>query len=220
LAHIRCNGTTTATGNVIVGPKALGDNGKYYTVSGSVNWGTSGALSLSGTLAFVRGATQFGSGSFTVDPTSGTVTWAPGNQVLYRKLGQSELTINPLLTINILQVQVQASAQVHLALLENNAISASVQFTIGFNGVVTGSASVPIQLRLAGGTLTANVQAKTEGLVAAQAQYVLPGAGTITLSDLVIDGKGEAKLRFGATAEFNVPDLSIGSGFFLFSQLR
>jgi hypothetical protein len=215
------DGTVTATGNVIVGPNR--DDGKYFAVGGSASWrGVSGPLSLSGAIGFVQGAIQFGSGSFTVDTKSGAVSWAPGNQVLYRKLGSSELTIDPTLTINVLQPQVEGSAQVNLALPENNAISPAVRFKVGFNGAVSasGSATARIQLRLAGGDLTADVQARSEGLVAAQAQYALAGVGTITLTDLVIDGKGTAKLRFGAAAEFSLPDLNIGDGFFVFSQLK
>jgi hypothetical protein len=184
------DGSVTASGNVIVGPQARGDSGKYFTIDQTASWSGSGLLALNGTIAFVRGAVQFGSGTFTVDPASGAVTWAPGNQVLYRKLGGSELTINPTLTINVLQALVQGSAQINLVLPENGGISSSIQFAVGFNGVVTGSGSVPIQLRLAGGTLNANVQVRTEGLVAAQAQYALQGIGTIALTDLVIDGKG------------------------------
>ncbi len=218
---------TTASGNVVVGPKSAASNGRYFKVSGPVSWTSSGALNLSGQVGFVNGTLRgtagtslLGQGSFSVDRTTGVVTWNPGAQVLYKTLGGSSLTISPTLTINVLQLEVQGNALVVLALPEQQELRTTAQFKLGPQGVISGGASTTLQLKLAGGTLVGGFRADENGLVADQVQYTLPGLGAITLQDLVIDGKGLTKFRFGAATRFPMPNLDLGNGVFVLSQLQ
>jgi hypothetical protein len=213
---LAADGSTTATGQVMVGPRR--DDGQYFTISESASWRGVNALSLRGAIGFVRGGQLFGRGDFSVNPYDGVATWAPGNEVLYRTLGASALPITPTLTLNVLSSQVQARADVGVSLIENAPTTLKLDFAIGFHGVITTTGTVPISFKLAGGTLNAQVRADAQGLAAAQADYTLNGVGTIKLTDLVIDGKGETHLRFGAEAEFPLPVLTVEQGFFVFQE--
>ena len=222
--------TVTASGNVVIGNATT--NQPYFKISGTASWSLSGGISISGTLktygdntargvaSLDGGSTALGAGNFTIDRDTGAVTWAPTNQVLYTNLGNSQLAITPTITVNVLNPEVSATSQVHVSLPEQQSISGSINFSIGQHGQVTANSTLQLNLKLAGGTLTGTLGAHDDGLTASNVQYTLPTIGSITLYNLVIDGKGPAKLHFGGSATFPIPDLNLGNNILVLSNLQ
>ena len=222
--------TVTASGNVVIGNATT--NQPYFKISGTASWSLSGGISISGALktygdntarsvaSLDGGSTALGAGNFTINRDTGAVTWAPTNQVLYTNLGNSQLAITPTITVNVLNPEVSATSQVHVSLPEQQSISGSINFSIGQHGQVTANSTLQLDLKLAGGTLTGTLGAHDDGLTASNVQYTLPTIGSITLYNLVIDGKGPAKLHFGGSATFPIPDLNLGNNILVLSNLQ
>jgi hypothetical protein len=213
---IEAGGSFTATGNVAIGP-ASGDN-RWFTISqAAVSISGTQRITLTGQLA-MAGATQLLSGTFAVNTANGSLTIPTDALNLYQKLGDSSIAITPTYTINMLTPEVDARAQATIVLPEG-VIRPDLRFRIGFGGQVTGTAAIPINLQLAGGALTATVNITQSGLHAPSVLYTIAGY-TLTLSDFLINGEGEAKLRFGAAADFPLPNIDLGDGVLVLTQLR
>lgn len=213
---IEAGGRITATGGVKLGP--AGTDNQWFAISERAVWLTSTVkMTLTGQLA-TAGSRQLLQGVFPVNPTSGALTIPSNSLNLYRTLGDSALAITPTFAINLRQSEVQASAKISLTLPEGS-FKPDIQFRLGFNNQITGTATVPLDLPLAGGRLKGVVTIRNEGLFAPNVLYGIENI-TTTLSDLVIDGKGDLKLRFGAAVDFPIPNLDLGDGFFVLTELR
>ncbi|MFV9503624.1 MAG: fibronectin type III domain-containing protein [Oscillochloridaceae bacterium umkhey_bin13] len=209
---------TTASGNLGLGPRTA--TAPIYRVGTTISWGSSGALTLSGGIGFV-GEALFASGGASVDRTSGALTWQSGSQATLLKLGASELAISAAtLTVNLRQTTVQVSAVINLSLPGNPGTTATVSYTLGKGGAISGGQPVNLQLNLAGGELRATIRATSQGLLADSTQYLLPGLATINLPSLLIDGKATTRMRFGSESSFALPNLDLGNGVIQLSNLR
>ncbi|CAG0927959.1 hypothetical protein TFLX_00728 [Thermoflexales bacterium] len=206
------NNLIEATGRVMVGPQALGDNGKYFSVGGAVR-GISGtnAITLTGQLAFLQGGQPLVGGSYTA--TNGQVNLFNAS-VAITKLGKSDIFITPSLVLDLLKPEVDAQAAIEIALPETQTLQTLLAFKVGPHDVLTATLSHTLSLKFAGGTLTGTFSAGTEGINIKAARLDIPYIPTLMLSDLVIDGKGPAKLRFKAAAETHLPDFSVFDDFF------
>jgi hypothetical protein len=201
---------------VIVGAKLDGDAGKYFAVSESARWKPDGPIELKGRVAFLQGDQGLAAGTFSVAQNTGAMDW-PGDAVpLYRKLGSSELTITPTLSINVVDVNVRAVSALALELPEEQTLRLNLDFTVKPDGSITTSAAIPVSLKLAGGTLTADVTLDRLGLSAQKAELKLPSLETtITLDKLLIHGRGENKLSFNGSTVFPIPDIATSRSFTL-----
>lgn len=208
--------TVRASGHVIVGAQLDGDEGKYFSVGESARWKPNGPIELAGRVAYLQGDQGLAQGTFTVAQDTGVMSWPEGTVPLYTTLGSSDLTITPTLTVNVVQTEVRAVTAFALDLPEEQTLRLNLDLTLKPDGSVTTSAAVPIALKLAGGTLTADVTVDRLGLTAPKAQLKLPSLGTtITLDKLRIHGHGENKLSFNGSSVFPLPDIPLTSSFSL-----
>lgn len=209
-------GVFTATGNVNLGPANRLD--RWYSISQNTVWiSTTRKMTLTGVLA-IAGSNQLLSGKFPVNGLTGAL-FIPSNGVkLYTRLGSSNIAITPTFSINIASPEIDVSAKVSLTLPEGK-LEPNILFKLGQGGRITGTAQVPISLKLAGGTLTSNVSVTQDGLSALLSTYKLDDI-TITLRELKIDGKGEFKLKFGVGVDFPIDDFSVDSDFFKLTNVR
>ncbi len=201
---IEISGTITATGNIKLGP--AGSDTQWYSISQSTVWiSATKKMTLTGQVA-IPGSSQIISGVFPVNGLTGDLTIPTNVLNLYRKLGDSQIAITPTFTINIANPEITASAQVSLTLPEGN-LRPNIQFKLGQGGKITGTAQVPISLKLAGGTLTSTVTISQSGLSALRSDYVI-GDVKLTLRDLLITGEGDAKIKFGGEVDFPIDDFA------------
>jgi len=211
------SGTITATGNIQLGPAQM--ERRWFSISQNAVWvsGTQ-SVTLQGQLGIPGNSAPLLAGAFALNGASGALAIPLTSTQLYRKLGDSEIEITPTLSVNVLQPEVNASAQISMALPEGP-FRPLVQFKLGANDKITGTVTVPISLSLAGGSLTATVGVDQNGLFAPSAVYRIQNI-TATLADLRIDGKGDTKIHFGSGVDFPLPDIDLGDGFFVLNQLR
>ncbi|MFN8444036.1 MAG: fibronectin type III domain-containing protein [Caldilineaceae bacterium] len=213
---IEISGTITATGNIKLGPVAS-DN-QWYSISQEAVWiSATKKMTLTGQLA-IAGSNQIISGVFPVSGVTGDLTIPTDALNLYRKLGDSQIAITPTFKINIANPQITANAQVSLTLPEGN-LRPNIQFILGQAGKITGTAVVPIHLKLAGGTLTSTVTITQSGLSALKSDYVI-GDVKVTLRDLLINGEGDLKIKFGTELDFPIDDFAVDSDFFKLANVR
>jgi uncharacterized repeat protein (TIGR01451 family) len=201
-----------ATGRVIIGPKALEDNGKYFSVGDAVR-GISGTntITLTGQLAFLQGGQPLVGGVYMA--TNGQVNLFNATAAI-TKLGKSDIYITPTLALNLLNPEVDAQAAINIALPETQTLQTVLAFKVGPNDVITATVSQSLSLNFAGGTLTGSFSAGTEGINIKSATLDIPHIPKLMLSDLVIDGQGAAKIRFKAAVETPLPDFSLFDDFF------
>ena len=211
--------TTTATGNVVLGSAST--DTQYFDVAASASWDdTNTSIDLVGDVTMISAALTLADGNFAVDSTSGDLTFAGGNSIFYDTLGDSQLAITPTLSVNVLESTVGAQAQLVVALPEDQTIDALLTWTIEADGSITASADINLEFQLAGGTVTGSFSITDAGLYASQVQYSLPGITTVTIQDLLIDGAGIQKITIGASSTFPLPDLDLGDGVFVLSDLQ
>ncbi|NTW01948.1 MAG: hypothetical protein HGA19_11770, partial [Oscillochloris sp.] len=210
------NGQTTASGNIGIGPQS---DLAYYRVGTTASWSGSGPLTVTGNLQIAEGPT-FATGIFTVDTTSGALTWGAGSRATLSKLGDSNLAITPTITVNVLQPTMQVAATVTLNLPENTGKTLPVSYKVGVKGVISDGQPANLSMKLAGGTLNATVTPTQQGLVAASAQYTLPGLAALALPSVKIDAKGYAGLSIGSGDSFAMPNIDLGRGVFVLNGLQ
>jgi hypothetical protein len=216
----RPDGSTIASGNIVVGARTAGESGKYFSIGDSVAWNAGDTIAVAGRIAFAQGGLALAQGTFSANRATGVLTWQPGATALYTKLGSSEIAIAPTMAIKLTDSNVEVSAAVALALPESQAMRTDIRFRLGPDGTITALAPGAATIKIAGATLTAQVLASADGLVAATPSYSVDGIPAITLPELVIDGKGDAKLHFRAGQTFPMPDLDLGNGVFVLREVR
>ena len=204
-----------ANGNVRLG--SASQNTPLFTVGGA-SWTSADTIAVQGPLGFVGGVT-IGQGTFSVNTASGLVTWDAGSASAMTKLGSSDLPIAAKLVVNVLQQQVQGGGTVTLSLPENSGASVQVYFTLAPNGAISSTTTSKLIIKLAGGTLGADVLPTNEGLTSAQPSLSIPTTSVIQLPALLLDGKGANKLRFGSNDTFALGDINLGGGALVLQNL-
>ncbi|MBX3014136.1 MAG: hypothetical protein KF832_21625 [Caldilineaceae bacterium] len=213
---LEASGQVTATGGVKLGPAQTEQ--QWFQISEHAVWLTDTTkMTLTGQLA-MAGSRQLLQGKFPVNPATGSLTIPTDSLNLYQTLGDSSLAITPTYAINLRQSEIHAASKLDLRLPEGT-LKADIQFQLGFNDQITGTATIPIDLQLAGGRLHGTANIRNDGLYVPSVRYEIENI-TTTLNDLIIDGKDDLKLRFGAGVDFPIPDLDLGDGFFVLTNLR
>lgn len=204
----------TASGNVGIG--SVSANARYFRV-GDASWTSTSFIQASGALAFESG-TAIGSGTFTIDTSTGGVAWAANNSVAISKLGNSNIPVSATIVMNAFQPGITVNAQASLAALpENSGKTLAVSYGLDGSGVVTPGAAAALALTFAGGTLSANVAATQAGLSAPSASLLVGGL-TIAFPTLLIDGNGSNKLTFG-DGSFALANIDLGGGALVLQNL-
>lgn len=209
------DGSITASSRVRIGPKSAGADSKYYSINTMVIWRDNGPIAGTGIVGTADGDIALMEGNFTVDTTTGVITWDPGAQLRYTYLGASGIELrNPTLNFTMLDPVIQGSGSFTVNLIGNEPIAAVLNFTVNVDGTV-GSAFSPISLKLGGATLTGQLSADTFGLRISQATLDLPTPGPLALPDLIIDQQGETGIHFAAELTGTpapLPDMDLGNG--------
>lgn len=202
----------------LVGIGSASQSEPYYLADGAT-WNSTGPISLTGDLR--TSTTSLVRGDFTVDRDSGVVTPQGGVVGLLQKIGNSNVSIVPQVSINVLSPEIQVTSDLNLALPENNTVGGQINYKLNVNGTITDTSSLSLNLTLAGATLQSDLFVTNNGLEAGLAKLRVPGIDTdIELHDLVIDGNGELGLHFGADVSFPVPDIDLGGGVLMLEGLR
>lgn len=209
------DGSTTASSRVRIGPKRAGSDSKYYSVNTMVIWRDNGPVAGTGIVGTADGDIALMEGNFTVDTTSGVITWDAGAQLRYTYLGASGIQLsNPSISFTMMQPVVQGSGSFTINLIGNEPIAATLNFTVNVDGTV-GSAFSPVSLKLGGATLTGQLSADALGLRIIQGVLDLPTPGPLALPDLIINQQGETGIHFASELNGSpapLPDMDLGNG--------